>query len=591
MKNNYKKYLLSILVLILLGLFTSAVSVDDYYSRVDHLLGSTMEIMVQANALPIVTGVESELKDLKNEQNYYSAAGKLADQNKNYAWSAYENSKKRSAEYYAKKINAVATARLGSGQTAEFLDEQSGRKYAGEEKRYAQQDFFKQFKKGDGSADIYIENIGVPPEQLLSDLFSIELPELPDTSEPGFIENLPNLKVEPLEKWQSRLTGTAEDVAEQLKGHWQIKLEPLNIDSRQLKSPKILLAGQTPFMLGVKIINPEGEIVTAKNKLPNYVPYLTSLPLPEGETSRIKINLDSLDNIEKPVQQTAEILNEGLKLKDANPGNIQSGQPLVLDYALADNINVVELAIYDEQGNKVYAIVDSKPNPAAPVPLIWDGTYFNSPGNDDGKPVKPGSYTVGLQGRTKQNQVFTTASKPVNVTGREERSKLQLNAKKIINNGTGQYFGYANIIPSNSSDSGLEKIYLWLNGSETAELKPISTALYLSFSRINPDRSQISAEQTTVGLGRSIQLRIALADEQGRALINVPVSLYSRRNGRRIIDVFSPETARTNASGYAEIDFRSEIPGEAEIYGLSDMLWINKKPLTIKITPGRGEYL
>ncbi len=547
--------------------------------------------MVQANALPIVTGVESELKDLKNEQNYYSAAGKLADQNKNYAWSAYENSKKRSAEYYAKKINAVATARLGSGQTAEFLDEQSGRKYAGEEKRYAQQDFFKQFKKGDGSADIYIENIGVPPEQLLSDLFSIELPELPDTSEPGFIENLPNLKVEPLEKWQSRLTGTAEDVAEQLKGHWQIKLEPLNIDSRQLKSPKILLAGQTPFMLGVKIINPEGEIVTAKNKLPNYVPYLTSLPLPEGETSRIKINLDSLDNIEKPVQQTAEILNEGLKLKDANPGNIQSGQPLVLDYALADNINVVELAIYDEQGNKVYAIVDSKPNPAAPVPLIWDGTYFNSPGNDDGKPVKPGSYTVGLQGRTKQNQVFTTASKPVNVTGREERSKLQLNAKKIINNGTGQYFGYANIIPSNSSDSGLEKIYLWLNGSETAELKPISTALYLSFSRINPDRSQISAEQTTVGLGRSIQLRIALADEQGRALINVPVSLYSRRNGRRIIDVFSPETARTNASGYAEIDFRSEIPGEAEIYGLSDMLWINKKPLTIKITPGRGEYL
>jgi hypothetical protein len=178
------KKIIAIVAICWLSLFICGLGTDDYYTRLDALLGQTIEVMSQANSLPIVTGVISEQKNATDEKTYYTAAAKLADIENNYAWAAYQNINKLNTDYLARKAEQIAKNNLGSGEKAAFLDELSGEKYLQEEQRYKKAVFFKQFKKGMGSADIYIDNILIP-EKTLEDLFDIDLPELPDPDNPN----------------------------------------------------------------------------------------------------------------------------------------------------------------------------------------------------------------------------------------------------------------------------------------------------------------------------------------------------------------------------------------------------------------------
>lgn len=570
-----------LLILLFVWLLLTA-GTEDYYSRLDNLLGQTVEVMAKANALPIVTGVADECRTIKTESNYYNAAIKLADETNNYSWAAYQNSKKLNNDYKAKKSELIALDQVGNGEKAFFLDEISGKKYYEEEQRYKKNDFFKQFKKGIGSADIYIDNIGLP-EKLLEDLFDLDIPELPDTEDNKFENNIPGLKVEPLEKWQDKIISAIsnDSINEQLKSYWQIIIEPTAGNFNKRQNNLIQVNSNQPVLLGIKIINPEGKVVLKERDLAKFQPYITSLPLLEDEPSKLNLLIDKENKGINP-QENQKSLKKGVNFSDDNLPNVQLGKaPLIINYNLAPDIDIVELNIYNSKGKLVHSLKESKPNPLNPLPFVWNTQDSDS--FKEQNPLEPGNYTINLVGLDKNNNIFKTTDKLINVTNIAERKTLKIEARKVINNGDNNYYGYINLEPIGFNYYGLEKIYAWLHGSEDNFDKPISAALYTSFASFDPAKSYLNTNCNSLNPGSKCQIRVVLINSFGQPVPNASVSIYSRRNRHRKIDNLNPALTKTNSEGIAVFNFQSNIPGEAEIYALSDFIWINEKPLIIKI--------
>lgn len=568
-----------------LTLFICGLGNEDYYTRIDALLGQTMEVMTKANTLPIITGAIDEQNLPNTEKQYYQAATKLADQQKNYAWTTYQNSNKTNSDYLARKTELIARDKLGSGEKAAFIDQFSGEKYLNEENRYKRKEFFKQFQKGIGSADIYIDNICMP-EKTLADLFDIQLPEMPGSDDYNFKNNLPKLKIDPLQEWKKEIMSSLreETLNEQLRSHWQVIMELQNGEIKTSKGSNIIkVKNNQTFNLGIKIIDPDGKYITKENELPGYLPYITTLPLPEGEQTRLNISSELTIRTSDFQESSDSSFAQGISFKNKTLPQVQPGKsPLIINYSIAKDIDVVELNIRNSKGELIYTLKESKPDPRAPIPFVWPGTEINKADHTE-KTAGAGNYMVNLLAYDKQNNLYSTPAKLTSVITRQEKKQIDLQAKKIANNGSGKYYGTATLETRGTEQYGLEKIYLWLHGSEGTFRKPLSSVLYLSFANFSAEHSTLLAETSTLTLGKTTTIKVELCNSFGQPIINAPVSLYSRRNNRRICDYFTPETQRTDLNGVASFKLSSDIPGETEIFALSDMIWVNQKPLVIKV--------
>lgn len=556
---------------------------NDYYSKVDRLLGGTIKVMAGANSLPIITGSVDEYRNSKTETKYYGAAIKLADQKKNYAWNAYENSRKLTETYNAKKLNEIALSLSAQGEDQNFLDRVSGEKYKRESDRFKKQQFFKEFKKGEGAADTYIENIGAPTNEVLQELFEIDLPKTPENKKltPG--KKLPEILIEPLEKWQENLLLglVTEDDFEMFHGRqWQIRLDPV-AGNYTLKNKKILtLPAKGKVKLGVKIIDATGKNITDEKQLAGYLPFISKLPLPKGEESRLAISIEktesnalekltTLPSTKKTETMLRSLNNDLLELKKQ--------EPLLVNYTIGQNIENVELIILNNQGEQLFVLKEAAPDPQNPLPFIWQNNH-----------EKNSNYTYFLKCTDTQKNSYTTKPQAVVIKTNRPSEKSAFNSQKIENNGGENYYGFVELTSLNRESYGLEKIYAWLHGSAQFNEKPISSSLYFSFAKFSREHSQIKTDLNNETLiHERKKITIILHDQQGAPIANAPVTLYSHRNYQKNIDQFINNGRRTDQTGSAEIYFKSGIAGEAEIFALSDLTWLNKKPYIIKVKSSR----
>ncbi len=564
------------LILLYLGLlFFMGADKDDYYSKVDRLLGGTVQVMAGANSLPIITGTVDEYRTVKQENRYYSAAIKLADREKNYAWKAYENSRKLTPTYSAKKINEIALSVAGRGENQEFLDQISGHKYKTEELRFKKQQFFKDFKKGEGAADTYIENIGAPANVVLGELFEIDLPETAKDKKRPAEQKRPEIYIEPLEKWQEdTLLGVLreDEFYSSVGRRWQIELEPLS-GEYTIKHKKIItIPPKSKLKLGVKITDPTGKTIDSEKGLAGYLPFVSALPWPENEDNRLAIYIEKHSTEKTEMRNTA--LKKETKIRSLNQDllELKKQEPLLVNYSIDNSVESVELIILNSHGEQLFVIKEAAPDPQNPLPFVWQ--------NNNEKQ----HYIYFLKCTDKEKNNYVTKPQAVLIKTDRRTEKIVLNSQKIENNGSGNYYGFLEITSLNRENYGLEKLYAWLHGSATGQENPASSTLYFSFSKFSPENSQIKSEGSNSTLiNERKKIIITLRDQYNEPIANAPVTLYSRRNYKKNIDQFINNGRRTNGNGEAEIYFKSDIVGEAEIFAMSDLTWINQKPYIINV--------
>ncbi len=364
--------------------------------------------------------------------------------------------------------------------------------------------------------------------------------------------------------------------------HWRILLEPQGQYTMTEQADILKTKNNQIIELGIKIIDTNGKFLTNEKELKGYIPFVTTLPLPEGEESRITL-YNETETVRNNFNDRNRAPEKGITFHDENFSVVRlEKSPLIINYNIAKDIDVVELAVRNAKGELIYTLKESKPNPLSPIPFIWPGKENKDNGNSGGN-VAPGNYTISLTAYDKQNNSYYTPARLATVTAEREKKQLNLKAKRIANNGQENYYGFIKFETQGGEQYGLEKIYVWLHGSEGVFSKPISSALYISLSDFDPGHSSISSDPVLLATNKLAKIKVSLLNSFGQPIINAPVSLYSRRNKNRTIDHFGKDRQRTNSTGVAEFTFYSDLPGDAEIYALSDMLWINKKPLIIKI--------
>lgn len=532
--------------LILAGLFLaflllSGAAPDDYYSRVERLLTGLNTVVLQANVLPIITGALDEAH--KNPRDpYYQNIIVLADAKENQAWRTYENSRKQTRTYTAAQLVDQTLSRTSEGQSKYFYDEISGAKYAQEDRRKARENFFVNYSAQTRGAAGYLENIMIAPAHCLEQFFTLEIPDLPDPRNAGF--RLPPLKVLPLGRQVSRL--------ESKDFQWKLKVEPVYGIKRRVNENTIV--PEYDFGVGLQIISPEGTIIKTKAQLDKITPFVAIVPLPESSAQRINF-------------KQVKTINETNVLSFADePVQSVPGKPMLVNYTLPKDIQVVEFSVNDALGRPVYVKKESLPDPRNPLPFAWTPDK------------RSGEYYVELKGYDSQNKIRKTEPKLLRLAD----TAREMNYTPVVNRQSGDYYSLVDF-SALSATQGLNKIYFWLYGTEDSSGLPVAGSLYVTFSTFAPENSSLLAPSSEVKRGQKQRIRVQLFDKRNEPLAGARVEFFSVRNQKKIIDKFSQNSILTNAQGEAAVDFSSDIPGEAEIYALSDQVWVNTKPLIIKV--------
>ncbi|MDR2430738.1 MAG: hypothetical protein LBD99_00550 [Candidatus Margulisbacteria bacterium] len=524
-----------ILGLLLVWLLTAA-GPDEYYSRTERLLAGLNTMVLQAGALPVITGALDEAR--KNPAPYYQNISLLADARENRAWRAYENSRRQTRVYSAARLIDQTLSRTSAGEQKYFYDEISGAKYRREDRRVARAAFFANYAAKARGADGYLENILIPASQYLEQLLVIELPELPDPDGAGF--ELPELPVPELGR-QSRRPETRD---------FQWKLQPEFAYGVKRRVNENTIAPDYNFGVGLKIISPEGMLVKTAEQLAGLLPLAAIVPLPENARQLVSFKAD----VAAP---------ETLAFADT-PERAAPGRPLLVNYSLPADIRVVEFTVSDALGRPLYARKESAPDPANPLPFVW-----TPPKNTD-------EYYAELKGYDQQNKISKTAPKLLG-----QRAVFQPDYRTVPARQSGDYYGILDLSALPAAQ-GLHKIYFWLYGTEDAAGRPLAASVYVTFSTFAPEHSSLTAG-TETPRGQKLRLRVQLLDKQREPVSGARVKFFSRRNSWKMIDKFSPDSALTDALGEVWTDFVSDIPGEAEIFALSDQVWVNASPLVVKV--------
>lgn len=502
---------------------------DDYYTRLDMLLGSTVGIMTQTTALPIIAGAD---------KHYV-----VADSTHSYAWQTFINSRKRTPVYVAKQLNTIINGQAGAGDQKQFMDVSSGTKYAEQDLRLAREALYTAFFQGEGNIADYVERI-TAPQDVLQAAFAVDLPEMPDPDKPGFEKKLNTINLIPGNNDLKPEVQLDNELGEQLR----VALDIVS-GEHTVRGKKIISIPQNgKLKLGVAL--------KGKTNLPEV--YAMLLPVPE-------IDERSVDFVETQVLQTVS-----KKLGFVNstfPSFDPSREPLVVPYFVPEGIKQVTLTIKSSKG-PVYKVTEPVPDPKNPIPFVWQGEN-----------IAPGDYVLSLSAKDKDKLI---ESVPAVVRVSETKRAQTFKAKKITQEAQGKYYGYISILNSSIEKCGVTKLFVWLNGTENSEKKPVSTSLYITNAQFDAGYSSVSGQQSG-SIGKDIPITVLLKDSTGRPIVNAHVQLYSRRNGDTEIDMFQPKDIQTDNAGVAKFILRTQIPGEAAIYALSDLIWINEQPVIIKI--------
>jgi hypothetical protein len=531
----------ALLCLLFLLLLLTAAAPDNYYSCAERLLAGLNTVALQASVLPIVTGALDEAR--KNPRsNYYQNIIIMADARENRSWRAYENSRRQTRVYAAKQLAEQTLSQVSAGEQKYFYDEISGAKYRREDQRKKRELFFNDYAARSGrGADGYLENILIPAAPYLEQLFAIEVPELPDPGGADF--QLPRLNIDPL----------GQQTARPEPKDFQWKLRPEAVYGVKHKINENVITPEQDFGLGLKIISPAGLPVRTREELGQMTPFVAIVPLPENSERRVDF------------RQTALKDKTGTALDFAEePEQSAPGRPVVVNYTIPPEIQVVEFTVSDARGRPLYVKKESAPDPRDPLPFVWTPDQ------------RGGEYYAGLKGYTAQNKVLKTAPRPLRLTERRA-----LNYQPVVNRQSGDYYGLVDL-RAWPARQGLHKIYFWLYGTEDSSGQPVAGSIYVTFSALAPENSSLSAPAET-GRGQAQRVCARLLDRNGLPVAGARVEFFSLRNRQKTLDRFSPAAALTDAQGEAAVQFVSDIPGEAEIYALSDQVWVNERPLTIQV--------
>ncbi|GBR76388.1 putative peptidase [Candidatus Termititenax persephonae] len=512
---------------------------------VGQLLAGVTQVLLRGNALPILTGAWDERLE-RPASSYYRNITALADGARSRVWRAYANSRRQTLVYSAAQAVDLALLPLSAGQRKYFYDESSGRKYWQADRRAARAAFFADYAADRRlGVDDYLENILLPPAPYLADLFAVDLPDLPNPHAEKFVP--PPLKVNPLPR--------PDPVPRELDSfQWKVKPEVLYGARRQI-APDVFIP-ETDFAIALKIISPQGEKITSAEALDGLIPLVAIVPLPASSPPRLvfkppKVGLRTTRNlafVEETLRQTA------------------AGQPWVVDYVLPESVQSVEFAVLDGQGRPLYLRRESSPDPRAPLPFVWRSS---GQGKD---------FYATLKGYDRQNTVTETVPRQLRLAGSADQD---LSYQQVANEPFEDYYGLVEL-SAIWERQGLHKIYFWLYGTEDASGKPLAGSIYATFSSFDPLLSSVSApSETPRGVRQKIKVR--LLDPDGQPIAAARTEFFSSRNRQKTVDKFWPPTAYTDARGEAEVEFVSEIVGEAEISVVSNQVRVKASPALIKV--------
>jgi hypothetical protein len=503
---------------------------NDHYRRLDMLIGNTVGMMAQATALPIVAGADPKLV--------------LADQQRSYAWEAFINSRKRTAVYSARQLNAVIKGQATPGQSKQFVDVFSGAQYARQDERLAREALYTQYFMQEGTVAQAIERIAFP-EDVLHAAFAVELPELPDPDDPAYDKKLQNIRLRPGQP----LLDPEALLDEEFMKQSRLSLEIVSGNYTEHGKRIVSVPRDGAVRVGVRVGNSKGK-----------EPYALLLPVPESaELGLGFVEPRLVVPAERPLKFAQKVF----------PAFDPEREPLAITYTVPDGVTEVFLSITSATGKKLYQATEPVPDPKNPVPFVWLADA-----------VEPGEYVLALSAR---QQDKTIEAEPAVVRVTTERSARPLRTQRVQYVPGSPYYGYIELKNISIEESGLTKLFVWLQGTENAEKKPISSALY--FSQSSFARQYSALQVPAVGrMGGAIPITVTLRNKNDEPIANARVRLYSNRNERTSIDVFSPEEAQTDLQGIAKFTLRTAVPGEVGIYAQTDLLWVNERPSIVLVT-------